>query len=368
MADNRWVQLAMGAGILKAVLFWERRRLNWPAAANTLPMPWSRNALRVACVQWEMTPERDLEAWLYRVTQVLDTAHREGCAVTVFPEDMALPLLGLLTERMGKPFTSSLDAGQVGRRLKAWAPIVVPFYRQVFARLARLYGMTLVAGSALGVHKGYFENRAYVYGPDGAELVAQPKLHPLPLEVSWGIQPGRYLVRQPRGDLPLVTVVCNDATFFETYRMAARIGGELVAVPIADPTPQWDSAKARRGAWARTQESGIASLVSAATGSLFGIQLTGKAGVYVPVGLTEDESGILAESPDPRGQGVVLATLDLDAIAAYRRQVLPLLRTDVIGRWLAPRYRSLAAVQAGELAIGSSERAIDDLNLPAKGL
>jgi len=350
----RW-QLQAGRLALRLLSAWEGLRLRLPDTEPATPMPWTRQRLVVAGVQWRLEPVRSLKAWWDRLEAVMDDAYRAGAALVVFPEDMATPLLGLLTERWPTPTAAELADEEVGQYLRAWADTVGGIYREVFRHLARRYGVTIVAGSQLTWVGRRFWNQALVFGPDGRLAHRQPKLHPIPVERRWGIEPGTEWRRVDRIRLPLGVAVCHDASFFETYRMAAAEGAELMAIPIADPDPDWGEAKARRGAWARTQQSGLPSVVGAGTGTLFGLALTGKAGIYVPVELTPDATGVLAESRDPVGEGVVTAALDLDALAAFRAEARPWPSNALIQAWLVPGYRTLMGDEAGLREPASSQ-------------
>lgn len=331
-------ELAVAGRLLSILTRWERLRLSIPVRRAPSPMPWQRTGLTVAAAQWRLEPVTRFSAWVDQLLDYFEEAHRRGAALLVFPEDMGVPLVGLVGGRIRLNPSQIPSPEETGQWLYVLAPHVERLYVEVFARLAQAYGMTVVAGSALTLRHGRLLNRAFVFGPDGALIVSQAKLHLLPLEVAWGLSPGDRLEDQGVGPLPLFTAVCHDASFFETYRMAERQAAELMAIPIADPDDAYQESKARRGAWARTQETGLPSVVGAATGALYGIRLTGKAAVYVPLGLTEDGSGVLAESASPDGEGLVSATLNLNQLAAFRRELIPRVRNDLVARWLAPRY------------------------------
>ncbi len=333
-------ELSLGRGYLAWRVARERGRVQVLQRRNG-PVHWRRDALVVASVQWDMRPVVDVTDWMARLMIQCDQAARAGAALVVFPEYLGLSLLGLLSEHRALRHMSvhELTPTEVGVRLKAWAPTIVPLYRAVFSRLAAAYGVTVVAGSTLVEQGGGIENLTHMFGPDGRLLGTQPKLHLLASEASWGVMPGASLSPLV-GPLPVQPVVCYDASFFETYRMARAHGAEIVAVPVADPEPVYGEAKARRGAWARTQESGLVSVVGAGTGKLYGMLFTGKAAVYAPMAETPAGDGVLAESPRPDGEGVVVATLDLDRLAAHREK-LPVPRADRVGAWLAPRYAAL---------------------------
>lgn len=333
-------EVSLGRAWLTARVWSERRRVSI-LQRRTRPVPWQRTALTVAGVQWDLRPVATAQEWVARLALQCDEALRAGAALIVFPEDIGLSLLGLLTEHRARGRTEApqLSPAEVATLLRAWGPVVLPLYRTVFARLAAAYGMTVVAGSTLAESGGALYNLAHVYGPDGQLVSVQPKLHLIPTEQQWGIEAGAALAPLPPG-LPVQALVCHDASFFESYRMAAAQGAELMAVPIADPDPDYGTAKSRRGAWARTQETGLVSVVGAGTGELYGIVFTGKAAVYAPVAETPSGDGVLAESAHPDAEGVVLAQVNLDALADHRTRV-PAPRADCVAGWLAPRYQAL---------------------------
>jgi len=334
-------EVSLGRVWLAARVWSEQRRVS-VLQRRTRPVPWQRTALTVAGVQWDLRPVATAQEWVARLALQCDEAMKAGAALIVFPEDIGLSLLGLLTEHRPRSRTQApeLSPAQVAALLRAWGPLVLPLYRTVFARLARAYGMTVVAGSTLAESGGSLYNLAHVYGPEGELLAVQPKLHLMPMEQQWGLTPGDALAPLPPG-LPVQPLVCHDASFFESYRMAAAQGAELMAVPIADPDPDYGTPKSRRGAWARTQETGLVSVVGAGTGELYGIVFTGKAAVYAPLAETPAGDGVLAESAHPDAEGVVFAEVNLEQLAEHRTRV-PTPRDDLVAAWLAPRYQALS--------------------------
>jgi predicted amidohydrolase len=185
--------------------------------------------------------------------------------------------------------------------------------------LAQHYHILTVAGSGITEIRGTLFNQSVVISVEGAILAEQPKMHLFAFEQDWGISAGD-LVRQEGTPWNLYAIVCNDATYFESFRMVRHLGADLVAVPVADPEPNYSESKAMRGTWARVQETPVAGIVGAGTGSLFGFACTGKAGIYLPAELTPDGSGILAQSPTPLGEGLVSAVIDLETLHAFQQK------------------------------------------------
>ena len=282
--------------------------------------------VRVAAVQMRLELSETAVDYASRVLELARRAVGEGAQLLVFPEDSATHLVGLL------PGMKELAArGDVSRTLQAMGGNLRPadvfaligeatrrVYRETFAGVARALGVYVVAGSALLPEEGHVYNVAHLFGPDGALLGTQRKVHLIPLEKNWGLKEGHelHVFSTPLGNLAMP--VCMDATYFETFRILAGQGAELVALPTADPA-EFNPWKTRRGLWPRVQESGVYGIISCLVGELFGLKLTGKSAIFAPLPLSPRGDGVLAELEDPNREGVVTADLDLPALREYRR-------------------------------------------------
>jgi predicted amidohydrolase len=252
------------------------------------------------------------------VERLFRDAKEAHCHLIVFPEYLPLSLLGAIMP----PATtaSTLSDAAVGSLLRSLGLPLYAHWQRWMSHLSRKYGMVAIAGSGLTLHEGQLINAAVGYYPDGSPALWQPKWHPLAEELRWGVSPGP--VRPPDILEPwhLATLVCNDASYFESFRIVESQGARIVAVPIADPDPRYTEGKARRGCFSRVQDVPMVGVVAASTGQLFGMRLTGKAGIYVPADLTPDGSGVLAESRHPVGEGIVSAVVSLKEIDEYQKQ------------------------------------------------
>jgi len=134
-------------------------------------------------------------------------------------------------------------------RLKA--PAMAGAYHAVFARLAREYRVTMVAGSIVlpspGVEngvvvagKGPLYNSAAVYRPDG---LAQARLvrKAFPIRAEQSFTAAAPVAELPVFDTPagrLGVLICADSWYPEPYACLAAQGVELIAVPSDGVTPQ----------------------------------------------------------------------------------------------------------------------------------
>jgi predicted amidohydrolase len=172
---------------------------------------------------------------------------------------------------------------------------------------------------------------------------SQRKLNLFPRERDEGLSPGsRFEVFEtPVGHLALP--ICMDATYFETYRLAALMGAEIVAAPVSNVEPYhfW---KLRRGAWPRVQETPVYAVQSVIVGDFLGDPMTGKASIFAPAELTPGGDGVLAQCEASTGRGLAVADLDLDALAVFRaeRSALSRLNLELIRRHLPRVYADYA--------------------------
>jgi predicted amidohydrolase len=294
--------------------------------------------VRVAAVQLKLFLTASPAVWARRMHDLAARAVREDARLVVFPEDVALPLLGMvpgLSRKAGR-----LLAGGPLRPADLFAfldPYLYRVYRAVFTEVARTWGIWVAAGSLPRAVGRGVQNVGTLFGPDGTPLLSQAKTHLLPLEEQWGLVPGDELAVYDAGWGKLALPVCMDATFFETFRLLAALGAEVVLLPTANPEP-YNRYKALRGIWPRVQESRVFGVQSALVGELFGYTLEGKSGIYAPWELTPGQDGVLAEAADPRAETVVWADLDLAALRAWRTGHPRVVNADLYRRYLPDVY------------------------------
>lgn len=343
--------------ILRLALWWMTRPGPVGRAVRALGIRRSANlrhvdpaAIRVAAVQLELRPCRAPEEFVRWVAEPLQQAVAAGAQLVAFPEDVGMALLGMLPgfdrwSAAGSPEEAleQLGATRVADVLRLAGPALRRVHHATFSALARAHGVFVHAGSVMLPEGAGLYNVGFLYGPDGRLLGRQAKAHLLPLEAEWGLCPGEAVsvVETTLGKMGLP--VCMDATYFETFRLLALQGAEIVLVPIANPEP-YNEWHARRGTWARVQETPVYGVVSALVGRFLGMELTGRAAVYAPLPLTPRGDGVMAQATRWDRSEVVHAQLDLLRLREYRREMgFPaFLRPDLYARHLVPAYRRLS--------------------------
>ena len=284
--------------------------------------------LRAAALQVEIKLFKEPLDYAAEAHRRIREAATAGAHLVAFPEDNNLSLLGMLpgVEEMGEAVNgdepgAAPAAGapeiSVADVIRYAGPVMAPFLETLYSTLAAAYGLYIMAGSFLLPDGERVVNRSFLYGPDGGLIGRQDKVHLMPIEAEWGISAGTEfnLFETPAGRM--AAPVCMDATYFETFRILELQGAEIVILPIANPEP-YNYWLALRGIWPRVQECPLYGIKSALVGRVLGFEFTGRAGIFAPVELTPDSSGVLAEVESPHGEGMAVAEIDLDALRDLR--------------------------------------------------
>jgi len=306
---------APGRVAAKWALQWRLRSDPAPiVAASMVSMP--RDRVKIAAVQWSADPVLRPREWSSRVESLFRQAAEAHCHLIVFPEYVALSLLGVMG--VGEATTASLTDSTIATLMKAFSNPLEEHWSAWMTAMARRYRLVTHAGSCLALTPGGVVNQALVIDGQGRRALRQSKWHPLPEERRWGVQQGAMELPTILAPWGLASLICNDATYFESFRIVAHQGAQIACVPIADPDPRYTEGKARRGCFSAVQDVPMVGVVAASTGRLFGLRLTGKAGIYLPAPLTSDGSGIAGESPRPVGEGLVTAVVSLNQLRDYQ--------------------------------------------------
>lgn len=257
---------------------------------------------RVALVQLEASD--DVAANLARAERLGEAAAATGARLVAFPE---------YVQYRGP------DAGFRASAAPVPGPTTAPF-----AAVARRHGCWVLAGSVAEASDDPARpyNTSAVIGPDGSLVAAYRKLHLFDIAVDAG-PADTESARVTAGDTARVVDVegvrlglsiCYDLRFPELYRALALVGAQVLAVPAVF------TERTGRDHWevllrARAIENAAYVIAPAQHGRGVpgGIPAFGRSMVVDPWGT------VIAQAPD--GEGIVVADLDLDRVAAVRRQI-----------------------------------------------
>jgi predicted amidohydrolase len=178
---------------------------------------------RVLAAAVQMTSTADVESNLGTAERLVAEAARRGAAFVGLPENFAF----LRSEGQPVPGPQALDGPWVAR----------------MAELARRHSLTLLLGSLPERIEGdgRVYNTSVLLGPDGAVRATYRKIHlfdiDLPgmehLKESRAVRPGAAPVVAQTAFGPLGLSICYDVRFPELYRLLARSGARVLAVPSA---------------------------------------------------------------------------------------------------------------------------------------
>jgi predicted amidohydrolase len=280
-----------------------------------------RRSVQVGAAQLKLELLQDPREYAGVMHRYVKTAAESGVQLLVFPEYNSLQLLGLVPGIESLASKIDGDSSDASTSITDLFRLLAPAFNRVayttFSCLARESGLYLMAGSFLTPEEGGVVNRALLFDPGGMVVGVQDKVHLMPLEHEWKLTPGSSFQVFPTKIGRLAMAVCMDATYFETFRILADRGAQIVMVPTADPQ-QYNIWLALRGIWPRVQESTVYGIKSAMVGKLFGMTFTGRSGVFAPLGLTPKRDGVLAEAERFDCETLVTAGLDLEALDALR--------------------------------------------------
>jgi deaminated glutathione amidase len=262
--------------------------------------------LRVALVQ--VAADQDVAANLDRAAALVRQAGAERPALVALPEMFHYrgPLAGFRESATEIPGSVTAPFAALARELNTW--ILLGSIAERSTDPLRPYNASVLLDPAGGVAAVYRKTHLFDVsiedGPSDRE--------------SARITPGdRTVVALMQGaaeeaDVRLGMSICFDLRFPELYRELTADGAVVIAVPAnfteATGRDHWEVLLR-----ARAIENGAFVIAPAQCGIGAGIPTHGRSMIVDPWGT------VIAQAPD--GPGIVVADLDLDKVAAVRRQL-----------------------------------------------
>lgn len=329
---------------LRALLWARSRPETVYAAAAGLALPRGRpveaGRVTVAAVQMRSDPVPSAAAYVHKVGALLAQAVARGAQLVVFPEYAGLPLLGLIPGVVEGGSQALAQSGvSIPDILRVALPAADRVWRATHSTLAARCGVTVMAGTLpqAAALPGRFHNTAFLFGPEGKLIGVQPKLHLIERELAWAV-PGDALRVFDLGWGRVAILVCMDCTYWETARIAAAGGAEILLVPVAEPTAH-DAWRQARGIRTRVQETPVFGVQACLVGDLLGETATGATAVFAPLGLISPVEDTVAACQTTDEEEVVIAELDLAALRRFRSQTPADANPALQARYLPAVYR-----------------------------
>lgn len=283
----------------------------------------SKVNIKLAAVQMELRPYRNLAELVNHLKQLVDDARKQGAQLVSFPEYVGLlPLLlsPCLCELADDLFHAAQenDSDSVNDILRFFEeylskPLFTAYYN-FFALLANQSRLYIHAGSTLLMQDGKLVERCFLFGPDGETVLEQDKLFPNELERNLGIQAAEQLELT---DTPLGRIAIlpgRDSYCFETAKAAKQLGVQLLLCPLS-PCSEYNEMAQRCGPWMRCQEQPLYALISHFTGKTGDYILQGKAGIYGPYEAIKASNGGIVAQCSKSEECVLVSRVDMECLA-----------------------------------------------------
>lgn len=289
-----------------------------------------REEVSVAALQVKMKLYSNPLEFIDKINTLVLKAVKQGAELIVFPENNLFQLLGLLpglaiqgnihNENGIEELLTELGNGTTITDILGFVgPIIRRVALTTFSELSCIYKVYIMTGTGMFPDKkNNIYNSGFLFGPEGNIVGQQKKAHLLPIEDRWGIKTGDNLEVFDTRLGKLAFPICMDATYFESFRILANKGVEIVMVPIANPEAEYNYWTALRGIWGRVQESRVYGIKSAMVGEFLGFTFTGQAGIYAPLEMTVKKNGVIAEASSYDQEEVITANLNLKQLQQYR--------------------------------------------------
>ncbi|MEQ1560765.1 MAG: carbon-nitrogen hydrolase family protein [Methyloglobulus sp.] len=269
--------------------------------------------IKIATAQYDISFLADWRDYEAKINRWVDVAVGKGAQILLFPEYASMELASLF----GKEVYSSL-----GEQLAAMQT-VHDGYIELFKGLAKQCQCYIQSGSfPVKVESGAYQNRAYLFYPDG-KIEFQDKLVMTRFEnEQWFIQGGKELKCFDTEYGKVAINICYDSEFPLIARKQVEMGANLILVPSCTDTLAGYH-RVKIGCQARALENQCyvaqACLVGNAEWSEAVDVNIGAAAIYTPVDRGFPDDGILAIGKLNTVQWV-LGEIDLDACAVVREQ------------------------------------------------
>ena len=285
----------------------------------------ARGTLRVAATTMSARPVSSFDDHVRHVRRLLDAA--DGAELVVLPEMCSLELFSL------EPGWRDADVAAVAELARHAPDLLDLALAEAAAR-----GIHLLAGSHLVRTDGGLRNVAWLVGAAGPR--ARPREDP---PVPDGARDRHGRGRRARrwcaiGPAVVGIATCYEAEIPEYTTALAALGADVILCPSLTNTEAgfW---RVRHCLHARAIENQVYAVHSCLGGTAIGPHpgATGRGAVLAPCDTPWPARGVLAECP--RGEGIAVADLDLDALHANRLDGAATThadrrrRSDVHARW-----------------------------------
>jgi len=300
----------------------ERRFLENPLRPSDELNFVSKVNVKLAAIQMELRPYRNLAELVEHLKQLVDDARKQGAQLISFPEYVGLlPLM--LSPTLCELAEDLLDAAEendsntiqeiLGFFDEYLSKPLFTAYYNFFALLANQSRLYIHAGSTLLMQNGKLVERCFLFSPDGEVILEQDKLFPSRLEEKLGISSTEHLELTDTALGRIAILPGQDSFYYETAKIAHELGAQLLLCPLR-PTYQYNEMALRCGPWMRCQEQPLYALSSHFVGRLGGDTLRGKAAIYGPYEAVKASYGGIVAQCNSDKETVLVSRVDMECL------------------------------------------------------
>jgi predicted amidohydrolase len=265
----------------------------------------------VATAQYPITYHHDFQSWKAHVTAWVEKAVERNANLLLFPEYGAMELVSI--------FDKAIHA-DIEQQIVQLDTLLHDFC-SVWAELARLYNVVIVAPSIPVFENGVPVNRVFVFAERG--LVGyQDKFFMTRFENEiWGIRSGeKVLSIFEAGWGSFGIQICYDVEFPIGTHLLSQNGATLVLAPSCTETIR-GATRVHVGARARAMENQLYTIVSQTVNDALWSPVVdinyGYSAVYSTADMQLPEEGIVDIQP-AQSEGWLVTSLDMSLLAQVR--------------------------------------------------
>lgn len=283
------------------------------------------NNVKLAAVQMQLSPYRDMPAFIQDCCRMIDAAIKSGAHLVLFPH-LAGALL-LSTEKNAQAITAQFiqdvaagkgSAASLKQRfdwiMDKFSDFLFDCTYNIFLLLAHKYNVYIAAGGLyISSADGVF-CRSYLFSPDQPEAFFQDKIQLSPLEQRLGVTAGNELKVFDLKIGKTAILAETDSLYYECFKAARALGADIILCPslrgetlsgCPDYNPALQHAQHFNVYTARSSFCSAGELLP---------EFQGASGIYAPLMLSKDLDGIVAAAETGR-PSVTAARIDPPKLA-----------------------------------------------------
>jgi predicted amidohydrolase/GNAT superfamily N-acetyltransferase len=266
-----------------------------------------KSNVRLALIQWQMRPFKDLNALLEQIEFFVDGASAYESDFILFPEYIHAPLMAGFND---------LSEADAIRKLASFTDAI----RERFCEFAIHYNANIICGSMPVIRDDKLLNVGWLCRRNGTSEQYE-KLHVTPSErIEWGMTGGNLLKTYDTDCGKIGILICYDVEFPELSRVLADQGMNILFVPFVTDT-QNGYTRLKRCAQARAIENECYVAIAGCVGNLpkvhnMDIQYA-QSSVFTPSDFAFPTNGVKSEAT-PNTEMTLITDVDLDLLKDLR--------------------------------------------------